>query len=288
VRFKKVGDSYKCVQHEGGNRALTICANVQAALRQRRLFFAFQPVVCAATGRIEYFECLLRMRSLEGSIVSGGEFITAIEQSGRIGFIDDYVLEQTVTELAKHPGIRLGLNVSSLTAREGAWLKSLISLAHDRPGLVGRLVVEITETAALSDIEETAHFVRALRKAGCQVAIDDFGAGHTSFQHLHTLAVDIVKIDGSFVRDLAISLEKRLLLRRLLSAINDFGVMTVAEGVENADDEAVVREEGCRYLQGYHLGRPTIEPAWLRKTPANTAALNRIAPYGGEFNGTWC
>src|SRR5215470_7088513 len=286
-RDSKVGERYRLSKRGGQNRSLTICANVLAALRQRRLFFAFQPVVCAASGRIDYFECLLRMRNVEGSIATGGEFITAIEQLGRISFIDDYVLEQTVNELANYPGIRLGLNVSSLTAREGAWLKSLISLAHHRPGLVARMVVEITETAALSDIDETARFVRALRKVGCQVAIDDFGAGHTSFRHLHTLAVDIVKIDGSFVRDLATSPEKRLLLRYLLGAINNLGMMTVAEGVENADDEAVVRAEGCGYLQGYHLGPPTTERAWLRATSANTAAVDRVTPFSGDINPRW-
>jgi EAL domain-containing protein (putative c-di-GMP-specific phosphodiesterase class I) len=283
-----VSGSDKLSEREGRNRSLTICANVQAALRQRRLFFAFQPVVCAATGRIDYFECLLRMRTVEGAIVTGGEFITAIEQLGQISFVDDYVLEQTVKELADHPGIRLGLNVSSLTAREGQWLKSLIALAHNCPGLVGRLVVEITETAALSDIDETARFVRALRKAGCQVAIDDFGAGYTSFRHLHALAVDIVKIDSSFVRDLATSPEKRPLLRRLLGEINNLGVMTVAEGVENADDEAAVRAEGCGYLQGYHLGPPTIERAWLRTAPANAVAMDRIAPIGDNIDVRWC
>lgn len=283
-----MGESYKLIQHEEQSRSLAICANVQAALRQRRLFFAFQPVVCAATGKPDYFECLLRMRSLEGGIVTGGEFITAIEQLGRIGFIDDYVLEQTAQELANHPGIRLGLNVSSLTAREGSWLKTLVSLADNRPDLAGRLVVEITETAALSDIGESARFVDALREAGCRVALDDFGAGHTSFRHLQTLAVDIVKIDGSFVLNLASSREKRMLLRHLLGVINGFGVMTVAEGVENGEDEEVVRAEGCGYLQGYHLGPPTTERAWLGAAPANPGEANPIEACGGDTkaNGT--
>src|SRR6516225_12380458 len=94
-------------------RGLAVGAAVEAALRQDRLLFAFQPVVCAATGNIDYFECLLRMRNIEGSIVAGGKFITALEQLGLIGFIDHYVLEQTVRELASCPEIRLGLNISS-------------------------------------------------------------------------------------------------------------------------------------------------------------------------------
>jgi EAL domain-containing protein (putative c-di-GMP-specific phosphodiesterase class I) len=264
----------KSIESTNRSRSWAICAAVQAALRQDRLLFAFQPVVCAATGEVDYFECLLRMRDAEGGIVAGGEFITPIEQLGQIGFIDDFVLEQTVQELASHPGISLGLNVSSLTTCDGWWLQSLIKLIRYQPDLARRLVVEITETAALSDIEESARFVATLRDAGCRVALDDFGAGHTSLRHLQALAVDTVKIDGSFVRNLAESPAKRILLRDLLGLINGFGFTTVAEGIENAADEAAVRAEGFDYLQGYHLGPPTIERAWLGEAPIGTAKVH--------------
>jgi EAL domain-containing protein (putative c-di-GMP-specific phosphodiesterase class I) len=236
---------------------------VKTALRQGRLLFAFQPVVCAATGRIDYFECLLRMRNQEGEIVPGGDFITSIEKAGLIGLIDRFVLEKAVQELAAHPGITLGFNVSGLTACDRPWLRSLISLLRHRPDLARRLVVEITETAALYDIEETARFVETLRQTGCRVALDDFGAGHTSLRHLQTLAVDTVKIDGFFVRNLASSLENQVFLRHLLGLTKGFGLTTVAESVETAEDAALLRAEGIGYLQGYYLGAPTIERSWL-------------------------
>ena len=91
------------IQSGGRARNLSVCAAVQAALRDDRLLFAFQPVVCAATGKVDYFECLLRMRDPEGNILVGSEFITTIEQLGLIGPIDDYVLERTVRELGDHP-----------------------------------------------------------------------------------------------------------------------------------------------------------------------------------------
>ena len=97
-------------------RGLAVGAAVEAALRQDRMFFAYQPVVCAATGRVDYFECLLRMRDEEGGIVSGGEFITIVEELGWIGRIDRYVLEKTVQDLATDPEVRLGLNISGMTA----------------------------------------------------------------------------------------------------------------------------------------------------------------------------
>ncbi|MBV9373503.1 MAG: EAL domain-containing protein [Alphaproteobacteria bacterium] len=268
-------DNYEEQRRKGGEtRNAAICTTVQAALSQNRLFFAFQPVVCVATGKTDYFECLLRMRDVRGNIIAGAEFIAPIERLGRIGFIDDYVLELTVRELARHPRVRLGLNISGLTACAGPWLQSLVSLLRHRPDVARRLVVEITETAALSDLEEAARFVDTLRRAGCRVALDDFGVGHTSLRHLETLPVDTVKVDGSFVRNLAEDGDRRIYLRDLLGSISGFGCNTVAEGVENAADEAAARAEGFSYLQGYHLGAPTIERIWLGQNSTSAAELH--------------
>ena len=262
MRGKRVGcDRYvdaNANRSSGERRGWAVGAAVEAALREDRLLFAFQPVVCAATGTVDYFECLLRMRDEEGVIVSGGEFITIVERLGWIGLIDRYVLRKTVQELAADPEVRLGLNISGMTACDRPWLRSLISLLRHRRDIACRLVVEITETAALGDIAESARFVDALRQAGCRVALDDFGAGHTSLRHLQMLPVDIVKIDGSLVRNLASRPQTRIFLRHLLGLINGFGSATVAECVENAEDAALLRAEGIGYLQGHHFGRPTI------------------------------
>jgi EAL domain-containing protein (putative c-di-GMP-specific phosphodiesterase class I) len=249
---------------------LAIGAMVKAALRQDRLFFAFQPIVCAVTGEVDYFECLLRMRDEAGNTVPNAEFITTIEDLGLIGHIDRFVLEKAVQELGTHSGMRLGFNVSGLTACDRPWLRSLIALLRGRPDLARRLVVEITETAALYDIEESARFVDTLRQAGCRVALDDFGAGHTSLRHLQTLAVDTVKIDGSFVRNLADSAENRVFLRHLLGLTRGFGLSAVAECVERAEDAELLRAEGVGYLQGYHVGAPTVERPWLAKSDTET------------------
>ena len=239
-------------------RGLAVGAAVEAALREDRLFFAFQPVVCATTGTVDYFECLLRMREAEGGVVSGGEFITIIEELGWIGLIDRYVLNKTVQDLAADPAVRLGLNISGMTACDRAWLRSLTSLLRHRGDIAHRLVIEITETAALVDIAESARFVGTLRDTGCRVALDDFGAGHTSLRHLQILPVDIVKIDGSLVRNLRNRPQSRIFLRRLLGLINSLGLTTVAECVETAEDAALLRAEGIAYLQGYHFGQPTV------------------------------
>lgn len=244
-------------------RGVAIEESVRAALGQDRLLFAFQPVICAASGEIDYFECLLRMREHGGDLIPCGEFIAAAEESGLISLIDRFVLNQAFGELAGHPGVRLGFNVSGRTACDRPWLRSLMALLRRRPECARRLVVEITETAALDDLDESARFVDTLRHAGCRVALDDFGAGHTSLRHLQALAVDIVKIDGSFVRSLVGRRENRVILRHLLSLTRGFGLGTVAECVETAEQALLLREEGVGYLQGYHFGRPTTERPWL-------------------------
>ena len=250
-------------------RSAAILGTVKAALRENRLLFAYQPVVCAATGIVDYFECLLRMRDEAGNVPPGAEFVGAVEHLGLIGLIDRFVLEKAVQELSTHPEVRLGFNVSGLTACDRPWLRTLTSRLRNRPDLARRMVVEITETAALDDIEESARFVDTLRDAGCRVALDDFGSGHTSLRHLQSLAVDTVKIDGSFIRNLADNPENRVFLRHLLGLTKGFGLSTIAECVENAEDAALLRAEGIGYLQGYYIGAPTIQRPWLGTlTPA--------------------
>ena len=250
-------------QHEERQKSEAIGRTVQRALAQDRLFFAYQPVVSAKTGAVNYYECLVRMREPDGRAVSAEEFVAAVEQAGLIRLIDRHALDTAVLELGEDPGVRLGCNISGLTAADRPWLRTLMSQLRKRPDFASRLVVEITETAALYDVEEAIHFVNALRECGCSVALDDFGAGHTSLRHLQNLAVDTVKIDRSFIRNLASSPENRVFLRHLLGLAKGFGLATVAEGVENAEDAAILRAEGVGYLQGYHIGRPSFERPWL-------------------------
>jgi EAL domain-containing protein (putative c-di-GMP-specific phosphodiesterase class I) len=251
-------------------------ARIRAALREGRLFLAFQPVVCSSTGKVDYFECLLRMRDEQGDIVAAASFVTTLEELGLIGMIDHYVLEKTFEELATDPEVRLGLNVSGLTVCDRSWLQLLTSLLRRRSDLAPRLVVEITETAALGDIAQTACFVDTLRQAGCRVALDDFGAGHTSLRHLRSLPVHIVKIDGSLIRQVTSRSHHRVFLRHLLCLSETCGLITVAESVESAEEAEWLRTEGVACLQGYFIGRPTIERS--RKIHLMGAAGNVASP----------
>jgi len=250
---------------------------VQRALKEDRLVFAYQPVVNSESGAVAYHECLLRMIAEDGSIVSAAAFVPVIEQLGFIRLLDRYVLERAVSEASQHPECALAFNISGLTATDHAWLRFLVSLLRDRPEVARQLVIEITETAALHDIQESARFVGTLRELGCRVALDDFGAGFTSFRYMQALDVDIVKIDGSFVRNLAENSDNQIFLRHLVGLADAFGLITVAECVESARDAAILRQEGVRFLQGYHFGRPTLEQPWhaVQKAVTPQAARRR-------------
>jgi diguanylate cyclase (GGDEF)-like protein len=237
---------------------------VQRALNDDRLIFAYQPVVDSDTGVVDYYECLLRMVGEDGTHVSAGEFMPIIEQLGFIRLIDRHVLERAVAEVSEHPEIRLGFNISGLTATDYSWLRAITAMLRGKPDLARRLVVEITETAALHDIEESARFVGALRELGCRIALDDFGAGFTSLRHLQTLAVDTVKIDGSFVRNLAQNHDNQVFLRHLLGLADGLGLTTVAECVETAREAAILRREGIGYMQGFLFGKPSLERPWIK------------------------
>ena len=254
-------------QGEQHRRNLAVGNKVKEALRDRRLQFAFQPVVRAGNKEAVFHECLLRMRDENGEMIPAGVFIPIIEQLGLVRLIDRYVLDLAVQALTDNPTLNLAINISGLTSSDQSWLRTLSALIKNRPEVARRLIIEITETSALTDIEESARFLAAIRELGCRVAVDDFGAGFTSFRHLKTLTLDIVKIDGSFVRNLAENVDNQLFIRNLLGLAEAYGMETVAECVETQEDARFLIGEGVKYLQGYYFGRPSLE------TPAPLALV---------------
>lgn len=243
-------------------RSQNIGEQVQQAMRDGRLFFAYQPVVLASDHRTAFYECLLRMRDETGELVPAAAFVPVVEQLGLMRLVDRHVLDLAIRDLSDDPDVTLAINISGLTATDQSWLRALLAELKGKPDIARRLIVEITETAALHDIEESARFVSALRDVGCRVAVDDFGAGFTSFRHLRALTVDIVKIDGSFVRNLADNVDNQLFVRNLLGLADAFGLETVAECVETQEDASFLVGEGVKYLQGYYFGRPLVEQPW--------------------------
>jgi EAL domain-containing protein (putative c-di-GMP-specific phosphodiesterase class I) len=260
-------------QRETYRASMGIGDEVQKAMKEGRLAFAYQPIVAAGEHTPVFHECLLRLHRPDGEVVPAGKFVPVIEQLGLMRALDRRVLDLAVEELDRYPTATLAINISGLTATERSWQRALVAKLKDRRDLAERMIIEITETAALKDIDESARFVAAAQDLGCRVALDDFGAGYTTFRHLKALTVDIVKIDGSFVRDIAEDPHNQLFVRNLIALAKSLDLLTVAECVETAAEAAVLAEEGAALLQGYHFGRPSLDAPWPERTPARVIEL---------------
>lgn len=240
-------------------RNLSMAEKVKDALRKDQMRLAFQPIVTAGDAEIEAHECLVRIFDDRAEPIPAYQFIPVVEEMGLSRQVDIRVLELTVEHLQRFPHLVLSMNISGFTCTDRSWLDHLICLVGDKPEVARRLIVEITETAAIRDLDETARFVRKVRELGARVALDDFGAGYTSYLNLKVLQVDIVKIDGSFVRDLSQHPDNRLFITTLVGLCSGFGLSTVAECVETEDDAVWLCEQGVQLLQGYHFGKPSLD-----------------------------
>lgn len=253
------------VARESAHRVLGL--ELQEALREDRIALAYQPVVRSADSSIAYHETLLRVVGQESGPFEASLFVPVAEQLGYSRQIDRQVLDLAVADLVRHPDIALAINISGLTVTDRSWLRSLGSFVQGRPEVARRLTVEITETAEIHDFEEAVRFVAAVRNFGCKVALDDFGVGYTTFRHLRSLPVDIVKIDGSFIRGIAENRENQEFLDSLLALTRSFGVDTVAECVESIADRDYLLKCGVNYMQGWIFGRPELD-ALTSRSPA--------------------
>jgi diguanylate cyclase (GGDEF)-like protein len=236
---------------------------IVAALNERRIFLAYETVAAATDLKPAFYECLMRIRRADGGLIAAGEIIPVAERLGLVRLLDFRVLELVVDELIATPSLRASLNVSPASTTDPDWWSGLASLLRSHPGAAERLIVEITESAAIVDVDETGGFVARVKDLGCRIAIDDFGAGYTSFRNLRKLGVDIVKIDGAFVRDIMRSEDDRAFVRMLIELAQRLKLETVAEWVQDEEAARTLRDWGCDYLQGALIGLATAERPWL-------------------------
>ena len=229
-----------------------------AALREDRITLAYQPVVRSMDGTTAYWEALLRITGDWGDAVPASVFMPVAERLGYCQRIDQRVLELAVGDLTARPDLVLAVNISGLTVTDRALFRRLSGMVESHPDIAARLIIEITETAALYDFEDALRFVTRVHAFGCRVALDDFGTGHTTFRHLKTLPVDIVKIDGSYVRGVAKDAANQKFIETLIDFTTNFGLECVAEGVESQADHDYLVGRGVTYLQGWMLGRPEL------------------------------
>ncbi len=243
---------------------------IVAALNDRRVELAFQPVVHAQSRALAFRECLVRLREQDGKEIDAFSIVTVAEKLDLVRLIDHRVLELAAAELKANPDLRLSLNVSASTVHDPLWLAALEAV---QSGIGSRLIVEITESAAIRDVEATRRFVAKVKSYGCRVAIDDFGAGYTSFRNLRRLGVDMVKIDGSFVANLEHAPDDRLFVRALLELARELGLETVAEWVQTESAAATLAGWGCNYFQGALTGLAETKPVAEKEMAAEAAIV---------------
>ena len=232
---------------------------IVTALNQRRMLLAFEPIVETRSRRVSFYESLVRIRGADSSLVSAHAIIPTAERLGLVRLIDHRVLQLVMDQLLADPYVKLSLNVSPSSTIDPDWWASLGAQLRNHSGTAERLTIEITEMVAIQDVDDTRGFVTRVKDLGCRIAIDDFGAGNTSFRNLRKLGVDMVKIDGAFVQNLSRSADDRVFVRALLDLAHGLDLTTVAEWVQDEAAAAMLAEWGCDYLQGELLGAASLE-----------------------------
>lgn len=250
-------------KHERESKNQMILATyLQNALLKNRLCMAFQPIIDSKSGEIGYYECLLRIINDDGSTSSAGPFIPIAEKMGFIDVIDSMVLQLVTAELKHSPHVRLSLNISNTSVNDSNWLEMAMHLLDD-PDIASRMIVEITETSEAQNARKVLNFITTLQGLGCEIALDDFGTGYTSFSQLKTLPVDIIKIDGSFVKGIVDNQENKFFVKTLLEFSNSFGLKSVAEFVENGETAKILMDMKVDYMQGNYFSPAVNYRDWL-------------------------
>jgi EAL domain-containing protein (putative c-di-GMP-specific phosphodiesterase class I) len=233
---------------------------VREALENDGFILYAQPILDLRTDEITRYEILLRLLDRDGNVIPPGAFLDIAEQFGLSGDIDRWVLGRTTEILSNSEimgkGISFAINLSPRTMTD----KEFLELISGMPALsvIGpvRLVMEITETAAIYNIHVAKDFLRALRGRGYEFALDDFGMGFSSFYQLKNLDVDYLKIDGSFIRNLSHDPVDKHLVLAMVHLARSLGKQTIAEFVEDQEILDILREIGVDCAQGFHIGRP--------------------------------
>ncbi len=236
---------------------------IVAALNERRVFLAYETAANAADRRPAFYECLMRVRRADGSLLGASDVVPVAERLGLVRLLDHRVLELVVDELVAAPSLHASVNVSPGSTTDPDWWTGLGTLLRAHAGVAERLIIEITESAAILDLDETRGFVARVKELGCRIAIDDFGAGYTSFRNLRKLGVDIVKIDGAFVQNILRSEDDRAFVQTLIDLAKRLKLATVAEWVQDERAAKMLQAWGCDYLQGALVGLASTDRPWL-------------------------
>ncbi|HWM64935.1 MAG TPA: EAL domain-containing protein [Solirubrobacterales bacterium] len=242
------------------DRRQTTAARIRDALTQDRLSLHTQAIHSLASGGIERYELLLRMTDDDGELLPAASFIDAAERSGMVQELDRWVVARALRLLAERERegrpLSLHVNLSGASLTDVSVLEFIERRLDEEGADPTKCTFEITETANVHDYEAAAGFADRLTDCGCQVAIDDYGAGFGPFHYLKRIPFDLIKIDGAFVRDMPRSDADQLTVQAIVQIARGLGKTTIAEYVQDDATMDLLREYGVDMAQGFHLGRP--------------------------------
>lgn len=261
------------VDYAISSRDQSVVDMVDAAVQHDQVMLAFQPIVTATgTGFPAFYEGLIRVLDETGRIIPAKDFIDQIEtrETGRI--IDCLALERGLRALKTYPDLRLSINMSARSIGYARWNRALKRGIGRDPTIAERLILEITESSAIMVPELVVSFMNELQTKGVSFALDDFGAGFTSFRYLKDFYFDIMKIDGQFIRGIAENSDNQVLTGAMIGIARQLDMVSVAENVERAADAEYLARNGVDCLQGYYFGAPSIHPPWENATQQSASA----------------
>ena len=258
---------------------ITWAERIRVAIDEQRFEFVAQPIVELASGAVTQFEVLLRMRNDEGDLIPPASFLSTAERLGMIREIDAMAVTQAIRAVAATGDAggapRVEINLSGVSMGDPGMLHTIERELRETGLDPGRVIFEITETAAIANIGRAREFSDELARLGCHFALDDFGAGFGSFYYLKHVRFDILKIDGEFVRECCSTITDRLVIKAVVDIANGLGTQTVAEHVGDDETVQLLRGLGVTHGQGFHLGAPrplAVFLADLGRTPAPAAS----------------
>jgi len=290
---KRLPSDGSIIYHPSTQRTALRSLNARCAteivkcLKEDKFVLGFQPIVDARTEDVVMHEALLRMSDVDGGLIAAAHLVPVAEKLGLVRLIDRAVAQMTIATLHSYPQANLCMNISGSTATDSRWFKQLTEIIAANQSVANRLTVEITETIALGNIRETFEFVESLRTLGSSVAIDDFGAGFTSFRNLRDLPVNIIKLDGTFCDNLSKNAANQYLVRTLVDVGHKFNLKVIAEWVETPEDLAILKECQVDLLQGHLFGEATLHLPWEKTEElAFPVAMSGMEPEFFEESGS--
>lgn len=244
---------------------------VEDAVTHNQTLLAYQPIMRADDqSQIAFYEGLIRVPDATGRIIPAKDFMPLVEDSELGRQIDTAALRMGLRALQVTPGLRLSINMSARSIGYKAWGQTLRRFLNKDPTLGERLILEITESSAMTVPELVVNLMEEWQPHGLCFGMDQFGAGYTAIRYFKKFFFDILKIDGQFISGVAHNPDNRAIVGALISIAHHFDMLTVAERVETAEDAACLTRMGVDCLQGYYFAAPTVQPDWLRKPYVRT------------------